>query len=162
MVVCKEFLDDDAVDNPLAKFHPKNSADYMAQMSTKTLTKRRDHEGLIRQFSEWVSTRGYEPNNTSVHPRDLVLLGADGHEWLVEAKIVYKGNMMNAVRAALAQLLTYRHFLYRNKGPRLVALFNEPVDDAFVSLLESLQIESVWLDGSSWKGSDGAVLASLV
>jgi hypothetical protein len=89
-----------------------------------------------------------------VHPRDLVLTGPGG-EILVEAKTV-RANAELAVREAIGQLFSYRHFWYRHKqqqDPRLLALFSEPIGDAFVALLGDLEISAVWFERGSWRGS---------
>jgi hypothetical protein len=59
------------------------------------------------------------------------------------------------VREAIGQLFAYRHFCYRELGrpdPALVALFSEPIGDAFVELLASLNIEAIWRTEEAWKG----------
>jgi hypothetical protein len=69
-------------------------------------------------------------------------------EWLVEAKVLYSGNATDAVRAAIGQLMTYRYFLYQcHAPPYLLALFNEPVRDAYSALMESLGIAVTCRDG---------------
>ena len=87
----------------------------------------------------------------------------DDREWLVEAKTVGV-NAEIAVREAIGQLFSYRHFYYRipeKHDPRLVALFNAPIGGAFEQLLESLSIEFVYRSGSQWFGSQrGLVLIS--
>jgi hypothetical protein len=80
----------------------------------------------------------------------------NGSEWLVEAKVLYRGNATEAVRAALGQLFTYRFFLYADDQPRLVALFAEPIGEAYVTLLDSLGVASVWKAAGRWLGSPRA------
>jgi hypothetical protein len=61
-----------------------------------------------------------------------------------------------AVREAIGQLFAYRHFLYRacrRSDPILLALFSEPIGDAFVALLSDLGIAVAWLRGGAWIGS---------
>ncbi len=82
-------------------------------------------------------------------------------EWLVEAKVLYRGNASNAVREAVGQLFSYAHFLY-SATPPLMALFSEPVGQAFIDFLESLGIAVVWKDSGAWQGSPTAVANSLV
>lgn len=75
-------------------------------------------------------------------------------------QIVYKGDGGYAARAALGQLMFYRHFLYSTPiRPKLIALFNEEVGSACVSALEEFGIGSVWKDGPLWRGSALAVAA---
>jgi hypothetical protein len=83
--------------------------------------------------------------------------------WLVEAKIVYHHNATQAVRAALAQLLEYRHYWYPGEKPTgLLALFSESVGPSHIDFLEDLGIASVWREGGRWTGSVSANAAELV
>jgi hypothetical protein len=142
--------------SPLAYFQPKSDADYIARLTARSLVKTRRHERLIREYGEWISLLGFRPS-TSEHPRDLVLRNQD-REWLVEAKVVYRGNATEAVRAAIGQLLTYRHILYpKHRVPRLAALFSEPVGATYVELLEELQIIPIWRESGRWVGPRAAV-----
>ena len=104
-----------SLDDPLVNFRPKDSSDYIAHVEGRELIKRRSHEALIADFGAWCASLGFEVD-TTVHPRDLVLR-RPGEEWLVEAKILYMGNATDAVRAALAQVLMYRFFLYQGVDP---------------------------------------------
>nr|WP_275693384.1 DUF3578 domain-containing protein [Nocardioides sp. TF02-7] len=117
--------------DPLRQFAPKSDSDYITHLTGKALVRSRRHETLVKEYGEHVASLGFSPA-TNVHPRDLTLVKED-HEWLVEAKVVYRGNATNAVRDAIGQLLQYRHFLYASDSAvRLVALFTEPVGDAYV------------------------------
>jgi hypothetical protein len=120
------------------------------------MIKRRSHEALLAEFGTWCASLGFEAD-TTVHPRDLVLRRS-GEEWLVEAKVLYMGNATGAVRAALAQILMYRFFLHRKRRPRLLALFSEPIGDAYVAFLDSHDVASVWrADDGPWETSSTAV-----
>jgi hypothetical protein len=144
------------LDDPFVNFRPKDSSDYIAHVEGRELIKRRSHEALIANFGAWCASLGFEVD-TTVHPRDLVLR-RPGEEWLVEAKVLYMGNATGAVRAALAQVFMYRFFLYQRRRPRLLALFSEPVGDAYVAFLDSLDVASVWrADGDRWSASSTAV-----
>jgi len=145
--------------DPLKGFKPRNDSDYLARIEGLILLKSRTHERLLTDFAAHVARQGFYPNN-AVHPRDLTLSGDD--EWLVEAKVLYNGNATEAVRAVIGQLLTYAHFHYVGGRPLLLALFNEPVGVAFVDLLETLKISSVWFDGGAWDGSKTAKRHGLV
>jgi hypothetical protein len=141
--------------DPLAYFRPKDDSDYVTRLQGRELVKSRRHERLIREYGEWAESRGFLPS-TSEHPKDLVLRRED-NEWLVEAKVLYRGNATSAVRAALGQLFQYRHFLCRDDSPpRLVALFAEPVGDAYVGFLEGMGIATVWKEDGIWQGSPSA------
>jgi hypothetical protein len=91
---------------------------------------------------------------TNVHPRDLVLR-KPGYEVFVEAKNV-GNNAELAVRAAIGQLFTYRHFVYdqQRENFTLLALFSEPVGAASVDLLTELGITAGWFKDGSWEGSN--------
>jgi MrcB-like, N-terminal domain len=141
-------------DDPLKDFKPKSSESYVAHLAGKTLTKSRRHEQLIAEYGAWAAARGFRPS-TKEHPKDLVLR-RDDLEWLVEAKVLYQGNATDAARAALGQLYAYRHFLYEDGEPQLVALFSEPIGYGYVVFLEACGIASVWKDAKGWRGSPAA------
>jgi hypothetical protein len=143
------------------QFKPKNSADYLANVTASTQRRTRKHEALLEEFASALKRAGHIAAN-NVHPRDLVI-HAGCEEWLVEAKTV-RPNAEEAVRAAIGQLFSYRHFYYRelgHKDPQLLALFDTPIGLAFQELLETLGIAALCRDGAGWQGSSGA-LALLV
>lgn len=149
-------------DDLLRFFRPKNAADYTTHIIGCEVFKERRHELLISDYGHFVAGRGWSPN-TLVHPRDLVLTrGPAGGEWLVEAKAIRRGNATKAVREAIAQLFEYRHFFYADAPiPVLLGLFDGPVGGAYLELLSTLGLETVWRDGSVWRGSPGATAAGL-
>lgn len=146
--------DDANADDPFAHFKPKDSSDYRARVNSAVITKKRLHEALIADFGKWCISRGFEAD-TAVHPRDLVVR-RDNSEWLVEAKIVYLGHATDAVRAALAQVLMYAHFLGGTPRPSLLALFSESVGQGYVDFLDAHGVASVWAADSGWEGSASA------
>jgi len=147
--------------DPLREFAPKSDSDYVAHLSGKRLVKSRRHETLVKQFGDHATALGLAPA-TNVHPRDMTLAPTGQDEWLVEAKVVYNGNVTQAVRETIGQLLQYRHFLYpTGSSVRLLGLFTEPIGDAYVALLESLGIAAVWKDEGGWSGSPSAMSAGL-
>jgi MrcB-like, N-terminal domain len=120
-----------AVADPLVEFKPKDDSDYIARLAGRRLLKTRRHETLVADFGRYVQKLGLKPA-TNVHPRDMTITGGE-QEWQVEAKVIYQGNATSAVREAIGQLLTYRHFLYADAAPpRLLALFSEPIGGAYV------------------------------
>ena len=140
----------------LADFQPKDASDYVSRVRGQVLTKSREHEALIETFGKSAAAAGYSVS-TKVHPRDLVLDNRSEH-YLVEAKVLYRGNATEAVRSAVGQLFEYRHFLYEpGAAPVAVALFSEPIGDAFVTYLTTLGILSVWR--APGQGFDGSVAA---
>jgi hypothetical protein len=133
-------------------FSPKPDSDYVAEVPARTMVKSRSHETLVRDFGEWARANGFTPSTP--HPQDLVLK-AHGNSWLVEAKVIYRGDCAEACRAAIGQLMDYRHFMYRQAAkpdPSLLALFSESIGD-YAELLESLGIAPVWRSGDCWGGS---------
>lgn len=139
-------------------FRPKDSSDYTAHVPERHERRTRRHEALIERFGRAAMDAGYEPN-TNVHPRDLTVTASSGTTWLVEAKTV-GANTEPAVRDAIGQLVTYRHFYYREAGlpdPQLLALFEAPVGNAFEQLLASLGIHFVAQDHDGWTGSSAAL-----
>ncbi len=144
----------DGAGDRMPRFKPKNSDDYLAHVSGRTLVKTRSHEALIKDFGEWCNSREFVAD-TDVHPRDLIVR-RDDSEWLVEAKVVYAGDVTTAVRGALAQALMYRYLLHDAPLPTLVALFSESIGELYADFLESLKIGAVWRRGSGWDSSPSA------
>lgn len=144
----------------LAHFRPRDDTDYVAHLQGRSLVKSRRHERLVNEYGRWAADQGFAPS-TRDHPQDL-LLRREGNVWLVEGKILYRGNATAAVRAAIGQLFTYRYFLWPSSPtPSLLALFSEPVGSAYVALLEELAIAAVWKEGGTWRGSPSAITADL-
>jgi hypothetical protein len=138
--------------DPLAQFRPKDESDYIAHLAGRQLVKSRRHERLVREYGEWSQAQGFTASTTE-HPKDLVLR-RNGAVWLVEAKVLYRGNATEAVRAAVGQLFQYQFFLCNESAPtNLVALFSEPIGDAYADFLESLGIAAVWKEEGKWRGS---------
>ncbi|MFF2120331.1 MrcB family domain-containing protein [Kitasatospora sp. NPDC058184] len=147
--------------DPLRDFYPKDDADYVAHLVGRRIRKKRRHETLIAEFGPALAGAGFRVT-TDVHPRDL-MLHRGGASWLVEAKVVYNGNATAAVREAVGQLLSYRHFLHPDPpAPRLVALFTETVGEGYAAFLEALGIAVVWKGPGGWEGSAAAVEDGLV
>lgn len=134
-------------------FLPKDASDYRAQISAQTQVRSRRHEAVVASFGTHARAKGWAPR-TDVHPRDLTLTRAQNEHVLCEVKVV-KGNAQGAVREALGQLFTYRYFLYEaTSQPLLMAVFSDPIGDAFVQLLDDLNIACVWSEGENqWRGS---------
>lgn len=138
------------------EFKPKNSSEYIANVKASTQRRTRKHESLLDAFADDLNAAGHVPAN-NVHPRDLTI-EANGDHWLVEAKTVAV-NAEEAVRAAIGQLFSYRHFYYRSTkrdDPRLLALFDSPIGTAFEELLASLDIEVLCRTQGTWQGSEAA------
>ncbi len=144
-------------------FKPRDSSEYSSQVPERTQTKSRRHEAVLNEYADWATGHGFEPSNQE-HPIDLVLRRS-GQEILVEVKVVYQGNATRAVRDAVSQLFEYRYFLCehgdRSLPDLLIALFSEPIGDAFPEYLEQIGIASVWSEGAEWRGSQTAVRAGL-
>jgi hypothetical protein len=141
----------------IPEFKPNSSADYVAAISPSAERRSGKHKALIKAFGDAVRATG-RTVVTSARPRDLVVVDRP-LEWLVEAKTVGL-NAEPAVRDAIGQLFTYRHFYYREAGtldPRLLALFNAPIGRGFENLLTTLDIDFVSRVGGAWRGSDDAL-----
>ena len=137
-------------------FRPKDASDHVANVPPQRQRRTRKHEDLVRRFGEHARAQGWTAA-TNVHPRDLVIRRLS-QEVIVEAKTV-GNNAEFAVRDAIGQLFAYRHFLYRARGhadPILLALFSEPVGDAFVALLTELGIQTAWFADGAWVGTDSS------
>jgi hypothetical protein len=147
--------------SPLEHFKPKDATDYKATLTGGTIVKTRRHEALIHDYGDWAVERGFAAS-TAEHPKDLVLR-REGREWLVEGKVLYRGNAAGATRAAIGQLVEYRRFLYSDDAPAptLVALFTETIGNAYVGLLEELGILAIWRDQGKWTGNAAAVIDRL-
>jgi hypothetical protein len=134
-------------------FKPKDDGDYLVEAPKRSQVKTRKHETVVKEFGEYVKGRGLIPG-TNVHPRDLVVRSSDGREWLVEVKVVRRGDGVSAAREALAQLCEYR-FAYHSNSPNvdMVAVFNEDVGEFSREFLEAFGVASVWWNGPQWLGS---------
>ena len=134
------------------EFKPKDVSDYLARVAARTLRKTRVHEKVVNAYAAWAEAADFQVS--SPHPVDLSLISA-GQRWIVEVKAVYRGDATRAVREAVGQLLEYRHFLY-DDDTGVVALFSEPVGDAYVAYLEAHGLRAVWLVDDEWCGSPTA------
>ncbi|WP_159401375.1 MrcB family domain-containing protein [Streptomyces maremycinicus] len=147
------------VGDPLDGFHPNDSSDYYVHIKGGRHRRERWHEELIKDFGLHVVTRGYTPITQGMYPRDLVLRRPAAKEqraWLVEGKVVKKGNATKAVREAVGQLLEYSYYWHEKLGepkPHLIALFTEDIGQ-YAQYLEDHGIASIWRTGDEdWAGS---------
>ncbi|AXI88193.1 hypothetical protein SAM9427_22075 [Streptomyces sp. ETH9427] len=146
--------------DPLLYFAPKSDTEYVQKLTARELKKSRKHETLVKRYGAFLADAGFTAG-TNVHPRDLVAR-RDGDEWLIEAKVVRRGNVSHAVREAIGQLATYAFLLYpEDSQPRRMALFTEAIGDVYVRLLGRQGIASVWPTEDGWAGSPEAVNAGL-
>ncbi|GEB59288.1 MrcB family domain-containing protein [Streptomyces gardneri] len=151
-------------------FQPGNSDGYWVTVQGGRERRTRDHERLVSEFAAHAAACSYEPINTSIGYRDLILR-AEGSslEWLVEAKQISPGKHRASVREAVAQLFEYRHQYYRlaegaREDPHLLAVFSAPIG-SFGPYLETLGIAAVWPTGDgpvSWSGTHTAIAWGLV
>ncbi|WP_080636942.1 MrcB family domain-containing protein [Salinispora vitiensis] len=143
-------------------FRPKNPSDYRAHVKKHFQDRKPRHEALVNAFAAQAKGAGMTVANNT-HPCDLTVDGKVLH-WLVEVKVVGP-NAETVVREAIGQLFSYRHFCYRDierPDPNLVALFSGPIGDAFVDLLVSLGIETIWRAGGDWCGRAPTGVPSLL
>jgi hypothetical protein len=149
-----------AIPSVEAEFKPKSSADYLQHLKEQHLVKSRSHEKVVELYGKFLIDKGLVPN-THVHPRDLTAQRGTEH-WLIEVKVVAKGNGVAATREALAQLLMYRDFIYpEGSDVHMLAVFSEPVGELNVNFLEKYGIASAWKFGDTWAGSPKAIAAKL-
>jgi hypothetical protein len=114
--------------------------------------KSRKHETLVREYGTFLRGHGFDPA-TNVHPRDMVAL-RPGVTWLIEAKMVRRGDGIGAAREALGRLLAYRYFHHDgDEAVRMAAVFSESIGDHSLGLLESYGVVAIWRDGPAWRGS---------
>lgn len=132
------------------RFEPKDASEYRASVGAQEQVKSRSHEKLVRTLGEWAQSRGYQPN-TFVHPRDLILHGAE-YNLLVEVKVFPAGRPRKSIRSAIGQLFEYNMF-YPDPPAKLVAALSQYPGDAYCSLLSSLDIATVWPQGLTWQGT---------
>ncbi|MFI9119022.1 MrcB family domain-containing protein [Streptomyces bikiniensis] len=144
----------------LLYFAPKSDGEYVQKITGRVIKKSRKHETLVKRYGAFLAQAGFTAG-TNVHPRDLVAR-RDGADWLIEAKVVRRGNVSHAVREAIGQLATYAFLLYsEDSQPRRMALFTEAIGDVYVRLLSHQGIASVWPTEDGWAGSPEAVNAGL-
>jgi hypothetical protein len=145
----------------VVEFKPKSDAEYVQHITGGPRQVTRKHEKLVREYGHFLGGENFVVN-TNVHPRDLTASRNDAH-WLIEAKMVRKGNGVYATREAIGQLLMYRDFLYAAPPPtpRLLALFSESVGAMCVDFLERYDIASVWSSEGGWAGSPAAIAGGL-
>lgn len=152
-----------AVQDPAEGFDPNSEHDYVVFIESHRQVKSRRHEVVINQYRDWATEEGFRVSNQE-YPRDLILRSPN-QEWLIEVKVVYGGRTMEAARSAMAQLFSYQYFWYTVPGvpppTGLVALFSEPIGEAFVRFLNSRGIMSVWKESVGWRGSLDARQAGL-
>jgi hypothetical protein len=140
-------------------FRPKSHEEYVVQMTGGTQIKSRDHERLVNDFANHAKSVGFAV--AGGHPRDLVL-SDDENTWLIEAKVVRKGDVTSAVRGAIGQLFDYRHNFHRDEAVLLAGLFTEPLGDVYLGLLDSLGIHAIWQElGGRWITSDPEAASAL-
>jgi hypothetical protein len=136
-------------------FTPKDSTDVVAtwQHVADQQIRSRKHEFLIEEFGTHVRTRGIKVTNRNIGKRDLLMKDEAGVEYLVEAKTVSHDGEA-AVRDAIGQLFAYRHQYYDKAArPKMVALFNLPIDQIWQDLLLELEIAWIARDGACWSAS---------
>jgi hypothetical protein len=151
----------------LPRFVPKSSDNYVAEIASRSQVKTRLHEKVVNDLAGVATSLGWRAS--SEHPLDLVLRRSnDGTEstLIVEVKQVRGGNVVEAVRAAIGQLLMYRFQLFEastRPAIGLVAAFSEDIGGDLRQLLSAeLGIAVLWLDGRQWCGCDQAHKRALV
>ena len=141
----------------IPRFVPKSSDNYTVELEARSLVKSRRHEAVVNDLQRVESQLGWRA--TSEHPIDLVLRrSVSGAQMtsIVEVKTVLGGMAVDAVRAAIGQLFTYRYQLFEapeRSTVGLVAAFSEDIGVNLQALLSAeLGIAVLWLDGHQWRG----------
>jgi hypothetical protein len=129
----------------LGGFNPKSDSVYEVDIKARKMVKSRRHETLVNHFGTHAKAIGFF--RSTPHPID-VLLSYQSEEWIVEAKIIYDLNYAEGVRGAIGQLMEYRHFI--KPDAQQVALFDQPIGDAYIGLLQSLGISVIYLTAGKW------------
>lgn len=142
------------------RFEPRDDSDYLSNIAAQeNKRKSRSHQTLVNSLARWSQARDFEPN-TNVHPRDLVLHRGNVN-LLVEVKIFPFGRPRLGVRECIGQLFEYAKF-YGHGRDELVAALSAHPGDAYVDLLDSLGIATLWPSRGTWAGSKLAATAGLV
>ncbi|WP_037065790.1 MrcB family domain-containing protein [Pseudonocardia acaciae] len=151
----------------MRRFVPKSSDDYTVELAPRTLVKTRLHEAVVNDLERHAHALSWAV--TSEHPIDLVLrkpTGTGEAQCIVEVKTVKGGRAVDAVRAAIGQLLTYRFQLFEAEIRAtilLVAAFSEDIGPSLRQLLsDELDIAVLWLDDRQWRGCELAERRKLV
>ncbi|OXM49566.1 hypothetical protein CFP71_29930 [Amycolatopsis thailandensis] len=140
-------------------FKSKDDSEHEQTIAARKIIKSRKHETLVNTFNDHLRDRGF--TTASPHPRDLTAT-RDGQDWLIEAKVLRRGDAVQATRGALAQLYWYRHVHYTEpRTVRLLALFNEPVGDLCLDVLHANDVQAVWAEQGTWAGTATALTDGL-
>jgi hypothetical protein len=143
-----------------AIFKPQSSEDYVQYFRERTQIKSRRHENVVKEYGEFLLAHGHIPR-TDVHPRDMTA-ERDGRTWLIEVKVVYNGNGVDATCEAFAQLFMYSDTFHAHDPDVLkLAVFSEPVGGWNVEFLQRYGDAPVWRHGDRWVGLSSAVAAGL-
>lgn len=138
-------------------YNPKSDSNTRRRVGGGLIIAQRTHETLVNSFATHAEALGYETSNP--HPIDLKLRKGP-REWIVEAKVLEHPDGLYAARAALGQLLWYRHVYHSPpRSQDLLALFNDSPSEANLNVLLDFGIESVWRNGHNWLGTAGAPAA---
>lgn len=133
-------------------FEPKTRDEYVANFAKSSYMVSPLHEALINDFAEFVKTKNWQPLNSKIQNRDLILKDQSGYEILIEAKSVGKSQEL-VVRQAIGQLFAYRYVYYQGKDVPLIALFNREINELWQGLLTSLKIHYIYSKNNKWQGT---------
>lgn len=155
--VSRAAVDELVATQPRPGFRPKSSQSYSVELPTSMQARTRLREQIVNDLAAQESAGGWQA--TSEPPMDLVLRRRSGDReiiHIVDVKQVHQSNAMEAVRAAIGQLITYRweHFPEGHRSTvGLVAAFSEDVGLNLSQLLsKELGIAILWLDERRWRG----------
>ena len=104
------------------------------------------HFQTLRSLAEALTEAAWQGVEEIPAAIDLQAFKPDGSERVIfEVKSLSPSNEAQQCRAALAQLLEYR-FLYGNNSDQLCAVFDRPIADRRLAVLEALGVAVVMLD----------------
>jgi hypothetical protein len=108
---------------------------------------------LLMAFREYAEGRGWKPLQNVREP--FLVLAKQDVKLLVEAKEA-QANPLFAVIDVIGQLAMYEYLRDWEGRTHKVALFESPINDRWLGLLERYSISVVWFDGSRLKLSGNA------
>jgi hypothetical protein len=137
----------------------KNEGDYLAVLRGGTQYRTRKHEKLVRLAAEFL--RSQQANVATPHPIDL--LSISPMKVLFEAKSVGDQGPLFAIRAAVGQLLEYKHFCDHPNALLCILLDQEPEPILVRYVEDILSLKIAWIsEGKIFGGPSTAKALSFL
>jgi hypothetical protein len=133
---------------------PACKADSLNPADREVVEKKREqpvegHKRLLAHLAERLGDLGWGKCEEYDGATDLFSTNPDGLTVLFEAKTVTPENAHKQVRAAIIQLLEYRHFLH-NRDDVACVVTNGRLPERSRELLRELSINAIWWDGTNF------------